>query len=233
MRAGGAIQSFAGKTRFPFDLLDLDHALCSWIIFYFWDLLFSFSCNMVGDRIPLWCNSNGLILFNNVLVVGLVPIVQDTCRKGSMEFCGGERVRDGGHQPILYYWSCFARLQKFTSEFILGYLNGKHLEHNFAVGSIRSWLTCWSTIGLRLLLNWFWNCSNCFTLWTVFAGTTKTYPNSARGFVGVKDVAMAHILAYESAHSNGRYICSGPVLHFADIVTILTKLYPTYPICAK
>jgi nucleoside-diphosphate-sugar epimerase len=49
----------------------------------------------------------------------------------------------------------------------------------------------------------------------------------------VKDVAMAHILAYESAHSNGRYICSRPVLHFADIVTILTKLYPTYPICAK
>jgi nucleoside-diphosphate-sugar epimerase len=77
--------------------------------------------------------------------------------------------------------------KNFTSEFILGYLNG----------------------------------------------TTKTYPNSARGFVGVKDVAMAHILAYESAHSNGRYICSGPVLHFADIVTILTKLYPTYPICAK
>ncbi len=49
----------------------------------------------------------------------------------------------------------------------------------------------------------------------------------------MKDVAMAHILAYESAHSNGRYICSGPVLHFADIVTILTKLFPTYPICAK
>ncbi len=28
--------------------------------------------------------------------------------------------------------------KNFTSEFILGYLNGKHLEHNFAVGSIRS-----------------------------------------------------------------------------------------------
>jgi cinnamoyl-CoA reductase len=45
-------------------------------------------------------------------------------------------------------------------------------------------------------------------------------------------VAMAHILAYESAHANGRYICSGPVLHNADIVALLKKLYPMYPISA-
>jgi hypothetical protein len=45
-------------------------------------------------------------------------------------------------------------------------------------------------------------------------------------------VAMAHILAYESAHANGRYICAGPVLHNADLVSLLKKLYPMYPICA-
>jgi hypothetical protein len=28
--------------------------------------------------------------------------------------------------------------KNLTSEFFVGYLNGKHLEHNFAVGSIRS-----------------------------------------------------------------------------------------------
>ncbi|KAH9536566.1 hypothetical protein CY35_16G006000 [Sphagnum magellanicum] len=63
-------------------------------------------------------------------------------------------------------------------------------------------------------------------------GTTKTFANRALGIVGVKDVAMAHILAYESAHANGRYICSGPVLHNADIVALLKKLYPMYPISA-
>jgi nucleoside-diphosphate-sugar epimerase len=44
---------FCRKNKVSFDLLDLDHALCSWIIFYFRDFLFSFSCNMVGDRLPL------------------------------------------------------------------------------------------------------------------------------------------------------------------------------------
>ncbi|KAH8935325.1 hypothetical protein BDL97_17G022500 [Sphagnum fallax] len=64
-------------------------------------------------------------------------------------------------------------------------------------------------------------------------GTTKTFRNSCIGCVGVKDVAMAHILAYESATATGRYICAEQLLHYADLVTLLSKLYPTYPICAK
>jgi hypothetical protein len=67
----------------------------------------------------------------------------------------------------------------------------------------------------------------------VLAGTAKTFPNLCIGWVGVKDVAMAHILAYESAHATGRYICSERQLHYADMVALLSKLYPTYPICAK
>jgi len=51
--------------------------------------------------------------------------------------------------------------------------------------------------------------------------------------VGVKDVAMAHILAYESATATGRYICAEQLLHYADLVALLSKLYPTYPISAK
>jgi hypothetical protein len=72
-----------------------------------------------------------------------------------------------------------------------------------------------------------------FAFVLAFAGTMKAYPNLAFGLVGVKDVAMAHILAYESEHATGRYICSGPVLHFADVVSLLRKLYPTYDISAK
>ncbi|CAK9867220.1 unnamed protein product [Sphagnum jensenii] len=64
-------------------------------------------------------------------------------------------------------------------------------------------------------------------------GTMKVYPSIAFGIVGVKDVAMAHILAYESEHATGRYICSGPVHPFADVVSLLKKLYPMYDISAK
>jgi hypothetical protein len=64
-------------------------------------------------------------------------------------------------------------------------------------------------------------------------GTTKTFPNSCIGCVGVKGVAMAHILAYESATPTGRYICAKQLLHYADLVALLSKLYPTYPISAK
>jgi hypothetical protein len=67
----------------------------------------------------------------------------------------------------------------------------------------------------------------------VLAGTTKTFPNSCIGCVGVKGVAMAHILAYESATPTGRYICAKQLLHYADLVALLSKLYPTYPISAK
>jgi hypothetical protein len=75
----------------------------------------------------------------------------------------------------------------------------------------------------------YWN----ILLGLLLAGTTKTFRNSCIGCVGVKDVAMAHILAYESATATGHYICAEQLLHYADLVALLSKLYPTYPICAK
>ncbi|KAH8963242.1 hypothetical protein BDL97_05G143300 [Sphagnum fallax] len=49
----------------------------------------------------------------------------------------------------------------------------------------------------------------------------------------LNDVAMAHVLPYESENATGRYICEGPVFHVADLVSLLKKLYPTYDISAK
>ncbi|KAH9547630.1 hypothetical protein CY35_11G043800 [Sphagnum magellanicum] len=74
--------------------------------------------------------------------------------------------------------------------------------------------------------------SNMFIV-GILNGTMKVYPNIAFGITGVKDVAMAHILAYELEHATGRYICSGPVHPFADVVSLLRKLYPMYDISAK
>ncbi|KAH9534830.1 hypothetical protein CY35_17G024000 [Sphagnum magellanicum] len=67
----------------------------------------------------------------------------------------------------------------------------------------------------------------------ILNGTIKGYPNIAFGITRVTDVAMAHILAYESEHATGRYICSGPVHPLADVVSLLRKLYPMYDISDK
>jgi len=71
------------------------------------------------------------------------------------------------------------------------------------------------------------------TILEILNGTTKTFDNAVLGWVGVKDVAMAHILAFEKPQAEGRYICSGRVLHMGDVVSLLKKLYPQYPIVAK
>ncbi|KAL6996713.1 Cinnamoyl-CoA reductase [Sarracenia purpurea var. burkii] len=65
------------------------------------------------------------------------------------------------------------------------------------------------------------------------SGFGKTYKNEVQGYVHVKDAALAHILVYETPGAFGRYICVESILHRADMVEILTKLFPEYPIPKK
>nr|GMD30587.1 cinnamoyl-CoA reductase 1-like [Ipomoea batatas] len=44
-------------------------------------------------------------------------------------------------------------------------------------------------------------------------GSAKTYANSVQAYVHVKDVALAHILLFETPSASGRYICAENVLH--------------------
>ncbi|RZB99835.1 Tetraketide alpha-pyrone reductase 1 [Glycine soja] len=55
----------------------------------------------------------------------------------------------------------------------------------------------------------------------------QTFPNASFGWVNVKDVANAHILAYENASANGRYCLVERVAHHSELVKILRDLYPT------
>nr|XP_043631757.1 phenylacetaldehyde reductase-like [Erigeron canadensis] len=55
----------------------------------------------------------------------------------------------------------------------------------------------------------------------------QTYPNTSFGWVNVKDVANAHIQAYEIPSANGRYCLVERVAHFSEVVEILRKLYPS------
>ncbi|XP_015160003.1 cinnamoyl-CoA reductase 1-like isoform X2 [Solanum tuberosum] len=62
---------------------------------------------------------------------------------------------------------------------------------------------------------------------------SETYPNSTLGWVNVKDVALAHILAFENPSANGRYLMVESVAHYSEIVKILRELYPTMKLPEK
>ncbi|ESW21024.1 hypothetical protein PHAVU_005G034600 [Phaseolus vulgaris] len=62
---------------------------------------------------------------------------------------------------------------------------------------------------------------------------SPTFGNVTLGWVDVRDVAMAHILAYESASANGRYVLVERVAHFSDVVKFLRDLYPTLQLPEK
>ncbi|KAK7341238.1 hypothetical protein VNO80_24164 [Phaseolus coccineus] len=61
----------------------------------------------------------------------------------------------------------------------------------------------------------------------------KPIPNKAFGWVDVKDVANAHILAYEIASASGRYSLTEKVIHSSELARILRDLYPTLQIPDK
>ncbi|GAV72360.1 Epimerase domain-containing protein [Cephalotus follicularis] len=64
-------------------------------------------------------------------------------------------------------------------------------------------------------------------------GSAKTYANSVQAYVHVRDVALAHILLFETPSASGRYLCAESVLHRGEVVDILAKFFPEYPIPTK
>ncbi|XP_016488259.2 cinnamoyl-CoA reductase CAD2-like [Nicotiana tabacum] len=61
----------------------------------------------------------------------------------------------------------------------------------------------------------------------------ETYPNATLGWVNVKDVALAHILAFENPSANGRYLMVEAVAHYSELVKILREHYPTMKLPEK
>ncbi|KAL2330737.1 hypothetical protein Fmac_018318 [Flemingia macrophylla] len=61
----------------------------------------------------------------------------------------------------------------------------------------------------------------------------QTFPNATFGWVNVKDVANAHIQAYENASASGRYCLVERVLHYSQVVKILRDLYPALQLPEK
>ena len=61
----------------------------------------------------------------------------------------------------------------------------------------------------------------------------QTFPNATFGWVNVKDVANAHIQAFEIPSASGRYCLVERVAHYSEIVKILRELYPSFQLPEK
>ena len=57
-------------------------------------------------------------------------------------------------------------------------------------------------------------------------GTTYC-PNENYRWVNVKDVALAHILAFEVPSADGRYCLTERVTHCSEVIKIIHELDPT------
>ncbi|OMO55798.1 NAD-dependent epimerase/dehydratase [Corchorus capsularis] len=61
----------------------------------------------------------------------------------------------------------------------------------------------------------------------------ETFRNTTYRFVDVRDVANAHILAFENPSACGRYCVTGKPLHLSEISDILHQLYPSLKLPQK
>jgi nucleoside-diphosphate-sugar epimerase len=63
------------------------------------------------------------------------------------------------------------------------------------------------------------------------AGDTARFSSYGRmGYVHIDDVASSHILVYETPEATGRYLCSSVVLDNNELVSLLAKRYPIFPV---
>ncbi|KAL4612275.1 hypothetical protein ACB092_08G186600 [Castanea dentata] len=61
----------------------------------------------------------------------------------------------------------------------------------------------------------------------------QTFPNVTFGWVNVKDVANAHIQAYEIPTASGRYCLVERVIHHTEVLRVLRELYPSLQLPEK
>ncbi|KAI3992093.1 hypothetical protein MKX01_014984 [Papaver californicum] len=71
-------------------------------------------------------------------------------------------------------------------------------------------------------------CSTLSDVIGLLRGETERFHWHGRmGYVHIDDVALCHILAYENADANGRYICSSKVIDNNELASFLSNRYPT------
>lgn len=70
--------------------------------------------------------------------------------------------------------------------------------------------------------------SSMAVLVSVLKGDTETYEDFFMGMAHFKDIATAHILAFENKNAAGRHLCVEAIRHYGDFVAKVAELYPEY-----
>jgi len=61
-------------------------------------------------------------------------------------------------------------------------------------------------------------------IYNYVTGKVSTTPNFCRGYVDVRDVAEAHVLAYENKRSSGRYLLIGSGSYESEVCDAITSI---------
>ncbi|KAJ7514325.1 hypothetical protein O6H91_23G039300 [Diphasiastrum complanatum] len=129
-------------------------------------------------------------------------------------------------------WSDTDYLQQTKNGYCLAKTLAEHAAWDYAKKSGLDMVVINPAVVLGPLLQSTLNASTSHIL-KYLTGSAKTYANFCQAYVDVRDVAQAHILAYETPSASGRYVCADRVLHRGELVDLLAKLYPEYPIPRK
>ncbi|KAE9594207.1 hypothetical protein Lal_00001313 [Lupinus albus] len=70
--------------------------------------------------------------------------------------------------------------------------------------------------------------SSMAVLVKVLKGDKETHEDFFMGMTHFKDIAMAHILAFEKKNATGRHLCVEAIRHYGDFVAKVAELYPEY-----
>ncbi|KAL8161231.1 hypothetical protein V2J09_012720 [Rumex salicifolius] len=73
--------------------------------------------------------------------------------------------------------------------------------------------------------------SSCSFIFSLIGA--ETYQDTTYGYVHVKDVADAHIRAFEIESANGRYCIIEREVHFSEAVSIMRDAFPSLPLPNK
>ncbi|KAH7426280.1 hypothetical protein KP509_11G093700 [Ceratopteris richardii] len=129
-------------------------------------------------------------------------------------------------------WSDEDYLRKNNFWYMLGKTLGEKAAWEYAQNNGIDLITICPCLVLGPLLQAKPNATS-FVVLTLLNGSTFSRGNTTLGIVDVRDVAKAHLLAYETEAASGRYLCRGEPVTKAAMVEILRRLYPDYPIPSR
>eukprot|EP00250_Pteridium_aquilinum_P005277 c15395_g1_i1 orf=102-1058(+) len=129
-------------------------------------------------------------------------------------------------------WSNEDYLRKNNDWYMLGKTLGEKAAWDYSQQNALDLITICPALVLGALLQSSVNASSLVVL-KLLNGSSESYQNSIYGVVGVRDVAQAHILAYETPAASGRYFCCSEYVTKSTIVETIRRLYPNYTLPSR